>query len=85
MDGMVWFFSRAGARIRLETRYDNNTREYVLDIVWPDRAPETQRFRNVDDFQARLTSLEDKLHTEQWVQAGSPELLRDGWRGPMSN
>jgi len=82
---MVFFFSRGGAKVRLETRFDNATREYVLDIVWPDRASEVERFHNTDEFQARLTVLEEQLAADHWTQVGSPELLPSGWRGPMSH
>ena len=40
---MIWFFERGSETLELETRYDNETSEYVLEIVapdgWPNRTP----------------------------------------------
>lgn len=82
---MVWFFARDQSQLRLETRFDDATREYVLEIAWPDRPPETERFHDVDGFRARVTILEDQLAAERWTQVGSPEILPSGWRGPVSH
>ena len=82
---MVWFFARGQSQVRLETRYDNASREYVLEVAWPDRPSETERFGDLEAFRARVVILEEQLAAEHWAQVGSPEILPHGWRGPISN
>ena len=82
---MVWFFARGQSQVRLETRFDDAAKEYVLDVAWPDRPPETERFRDLEAFRARVIILEDQLAAEHWTQVGSPEILPRGWRGPIPN
>jgi hypothetical protein len=80
---MVWFFSKADSTLRLETTFDNRTREYVLKISWPDRPESTERFADVAAFQHRSAALERELSAGAWRQVGGPEILPDGWRGPI--
>jgi len=82
---MVWFFARDGARVRLETSFDQTTGDYVLTIDWPGRAIETERYDDVDSFRARLATLEDQLASERWMQLASPQFLSQGWRGPFTH
>ena len=81
---MIWFFERGTETTRLETRFENDSREYVLIVDAPGRERTTERFKSVPKFQARLHELEAQLKAEQWTQHGRPEILLDGWRGPMS-
>jgi len=80
---MVWFYRNTSGDLRIETRVDDRTGEYVLDLVWPGGPVETERFVNEDAFRARTIALEHQLDTEQWTQIGTPEILPHGWRGPM--
>ena len=34
---MIWFYERGKDALRLETRFDEATKEYVLDIAWANR------------------------------------------------
>ena len=34
---MLWFFDRDNEKVEVETRFDNNTLDYVLVIRWPGR------------------------------------------------
>ena len=34
---MVWFFARGNDSVRVETRFDNSSREFVLEVAWADR------------------------------------------------
>ena len=77
---MVWLYERGAEALRLETRFDENAREYVLVILWADGRAETERFREYAAFDARLRGLEQQLSAEHWMLAGSPTFLRDGWR-----
>jgi hypothetical protein len=80
---MVWFFERAQEVTRLETTFDNDTKEYIL-VVESNGTPRTERFPTQQAFQARLTNLEEQLRAQKWVQRGDVEILEDGWRGPTS-
>ena len=82
---MVWFFARGNDSVRVETRFDNTSREYVLEVAWADRPVETERFSDVTAFQARVVDIESKLAAESWAQVGNPEILPHGWRGPFTS
>ena len=76
---MVWFFERSQESLRLETRYDNETREYVVIVHYPDGREETERFTDPLKYRARLLDLEDHLDSERWLPDGPPMILADGW------
>ena len=80
---MVWLFERGDEVVRLETRYDNQPGEYVVDIKWAMRPAETERYRDYAAFHARIVTLERQLEIDRWRQIGSPEILPSGWRGPI--
>jgi hypothetical protein len=82
---MIWFFARGNEAVRVETRFDNAAREYVLEIDWANRPPEIERFRDHAAFEARVVGIEARLRSESWAQVGGPEILPDGWRGPFTN
>jgi hypothetical protein len=82
---MVWFYKRSGGALRIETRFDSVTNEYVLDVAWPDRPAVTERFGGPGAFETRVLALERELAEEQWQQVGSPEILPHGWRGPFTH
>ena len=77
---MIWIFERGNESLRLETRYENDTAEYVLIVHHPDGSHQTERFNDSVTFQTRLDSLEKKLGRENWHYVGAPVLLRDGWK-----
>lgn len=79
-DVMIWIFERGEEALRLETRYDSVSGEYVLVVVWGHRPTETERYRERAAFDARVRGLEQQLAAEHWTQVGSPTILRDGWR-----
>jgi hypothetical protein len=82
---MIWLFERGDEVLRIETRVDNASGEYVLVSTWSDSAPRIERFRNHAEYEARLLALEGHLGAEHWTQVGSPTILSDGWRGPIPN
>jgi hypothetical protein len=43
---MIWFFARGNEAVRVETRFDNASREYVLEIDWANRPLEVERYRD---------------------------------------
>ena len=76
---MVWFFERSAKVLELETRYDNETFEYVLELRAPDVAPQIERFADAAVFRTRLIALEGTLSGQRWQRNGSPIVLPDGW------
>jgi hypothetical protein len=76
---MVWFYKRDRASLSIETRYDNETAEYVTVVVRPDGRRQTERFLKRESFRERLLALEQELGYERWVPDGPPHVLPDGW------
>jgi hypothetical protein len=83
--GMVWLYEKQDSSLRIETRFDSATNEYVLEVTWPGRSPETERFTSIDAFRSRVLVLEQQLDAARWMQVGSPEILPHGWRGPIAH
>ena len=67
--------------LRIETRFDPRRLEF--ELIWhrPDGTTQVEKFSTETAFRARLESVEAALKTEHWNQAGSPQILRDGWKG----
>ena len=82
---MIWRFERGDEVVRVETRVDNTSGEFVVEIAWAGRPPATERFKDTAAFRARILELEGQLADDHWKQAGGPKLLWDGWRGPVTN
>jgi hypothetical protein len=76
---MVWFYKRGRVSVSLETRYDNETAEYVAVVVRPDGGQRTERFLTREAFREWLTALEQQLQHEQWIPDGPVHFLPDGW------
>ena len=76
---MVWFFERGEQVLELETRYDNETSEYVLELRGLAAAAQTERFADAVAFRTRLVALERSLEGQRWRQDGPPIILPDGW------
>lgn len=79
---MIWLFERQNQLVRLATKFDKASEEYVVEIAWADRPPETERFAEFALFHARILALEKQLGAEKWIQSGAPTIIPDGWRGP---
>ena len=78
---MIWMFERKPDEIlRIETRYENDTAEFVLIMHLPS-GPHIERFKDTLAFRLRLEGLEARLTADQWTQKGSV-FLRDGWKTP---
>jgi hypothetical protein len=81
---VIWFFQRSGQEMRVITRFDNASAEYIVEVEWPDRDRVIERYADYGPFNARVQRLHVELVESQWQQDGTPELLGDGWRGPIS-
>ena len=77
---MVWLFERGDESLRLETRYERATADYVLIMHQPDGSEQVERFKDQTSFRTRLDALENQLRAELWGVVGSPVFLRDGWK-----
>ena len=78
---MIWFYARPGGALRIETRIDAVTKEYVLQIEWPGRPAMMERFPDRVAFEARVRVIERQLKAEHWNQVGGPAILPHGWHG----
>ena len=76
---MIWIFERGQEALRIETRVDNVTGDFIATVLWADGQSKEERFRAADAFRARLLALERQLAAEHWTQIGGPTLLEDGW------
>jgi hypothetical protein len=76
---MIWIFEHDEMQVRLETRYDNLSDEYVLITHGMDDGPRTERFKDPESFGARLNVLQGKFDADGWV-CREPTFLRDGWK-----
>jgi hypothetical protein len=82
---VVWFFQRAGAEMRVVTRFDQMTGDYVVEVQWPGQANAIERYSDYDAFNQRVQRLHSELMESRWIQLGMPARLKDGWRGPTSH
>jgi hypothetical protein len=76
---MVWFYKRDRSALSVETRYDNETAEYVAVVVHPEGRLQTERFATRQAFREWLLALEQRLAQERWTPDGEPHILPDGW------
>ena len=76
---MLWFYTREKQSLTVETRYDNETKEYVATIIGLAGVQDTRRFKTAETFREWLLTLERNLTEENWRPDGSPHVLPDGW------
>lgn len=75
---MIWLYEKNENALRIETRYDNQTREYVLTVHRADGS-ETERYAALETFRQRLLALEKTLVDQRWRRAGPPLFDPEGW------
>jgi hypothetical protein len=77
---MVWFWTRDKDELEVETRYDNETSEFVVSVVSPkDERRDTERFKDIEAFRARLVLLERQLEAKSWQHSGPPLFIPEGF------
>ena len=76
---MLWFFERADESLRLETRYDNKTSEFLVVVSYPDGRERTEQFATLEDFRRCLQAFEHVLHQQHWTGRNGPIVLPYGW------
>jgi len=79
MLAVLWFYSQDSQTIRIETRYDNRTAEYVLVVHWSVDYRQEERFATPILFRRRLAEFGTQINADGWRQDGSPVILPDGW------
>ena len=75
---MLWFFTRRNQALQIETRYDNNTAEYVGIIRRPGGDEEVRRFKDAGAYGDWLGDFETRLQKDRW-RRGGVKILLDGW------
>jgi hypothetical protein len=78
-EAMIWFYKRGERSLSLETRYDNDTCEYVAIVVHPDGHRQDERFDRRELFAAWLKEFEERLANDRWSADGPVNILPDGW------
>jgi hypothetical protein len=77
---MIWLFEREDESLRIETRYDNETSEFVAIVHYPDGRQVTKRFHEPDVYGRWLERFERSLEEGNWARNESgPVILPDGW------
>jgi len=76
---MLWFFDRDDESLKLETRYDNETSEFVVIVRYPNGAEHEKRFANAGEFRTWLEAFERDLAMQRWTGRGGPVILPYGW------
>jgi hypothetical protein len=76
---MLWFYSQDNLTLRIETRYDNRTAEYVLVVHWSADHCQEERFATAVLFRKRVLELERQIGTDGWRKDGPPMILSTGW------
>ena len=76
---MIWLFENGAALLELETSYDNDTFEYLLELREPRAAPRRERFSDRKTFRDRLVAIETSLAGKHWRRIGPPIVLESGW------
>jgi hypothetical protein len=69
---MIWFFARGQESLRVESRVDNETGDYVATADYFDGRYDEMRFRTLEDITRWLQNTEARLLGERWTGNGLP-------------
>ncbi len=78
---MIYIFEKdQEGPLRLETRYEKDSRSY--EIIWrrADGTTTKETFNGETSFRTRLQEIQIELEEEAWRTVGPPHLLADGWK-----
>ena len=76
---MLWFYSQDSLTLRIETRYDNRSAEYVLVVSWSADRRQEERFATAVLLRKRLLEVEAQIGIDGWRKDGPPIVLPTGW------
>jgi len=80
---MIWIFERDREIVRVETRFDSKTNEYVLAILGGGGLERIERYRRPGEFGDRLRALEQQLVADRWLQIDSPAITYHRMTGAL--
>jgi len=75
---MVSFWVRDGEQLQVETRYDDDVREFIVTIRSANGPTRSERYPTPETFRARLIALERSLEADRWKNSDPPLILPDG-------
>jgi len=73
---MLWFFERDDESLKLETRYDNDTSEFVVIVRYPNGHEHSERFTDGDKCRLWLEAFEQNLAVQLGGAVGLAVWLR---------
>jgi hypothetical protein len=76
---MLWFYTSEQQSLTVETRFDNDSHEYVATVMGATGIPESTRFKSADEFRTWLVALERNLTAQRWRSDGPPHIFPEGW------
>lgn len=76
---MLWFFERDDESLKLETRYENETSEFVVVVRYPDGREQSERFTDGPSCRGWLEAFEQNLAVHHWAGRSGPIILPYGW------
>jgi hypothetical protein len=76
---MLWSFERDDESLKLETRYHNDTSEFIVIVRYPDGHEHSERFTAGDTFRQWLEAFEQNLVGQRWTGRSGPVILPYGW------
>ena len=76
---MLWFFDREDESLRLETRYDNESSQFVAVVSYPDGSERTERFGTLEGLRRWLEAFDQILREQHWAGRSGPVILPYGW------
>lgn len=68
---MLWLFERDEESLNLETRYNNDTSEYVVIVRYPDGRDHSERFTDSDQCRAWLGHCDRDYVTSRHERTGT--------------
>lgn len=77
---MIWFYERGSDTLKIETRYNSNSRAYELVWYHPDGTLTVETFSSEALFRQRSEAVEAGLANDHWHLSGTPTLVPGGWR-----
>jgi len=63
---MIWFFDRAGQRLRYEIRRNDAANRYELVVTYPDGRSEVEQMVEPSDLLQRCADMAESLRREGW-------------------
>jgi hypothetical protein len=72
---MIWVLERDDPELRVETRYANDTTEYLVICCADD--DQCERFTDAAELRSRLIQVESRLEAERWARTRTSLIVPD--------